>query len=446
MRFPIVLALFAGLPSYCQENLSLRSAVELALHQSKSLAASQASEREAEIHIRQARAGMLPKVNYTESLSRSNNPVFVFGSLLTQHQFKQDNFELNALNRPGFLDNFQSSITAEQIIFDGGKTRNEVRSASSLREAASEDDRQARVQTIFNVAKAYFDAALSREALAASDAAVKSAEADLAHAEEIRRVGMSTDADVLSIRVHLAQVRERKFQGEADVAVAQAVLDDALSVPLDVTHDLSTPFKRAKLPTSSLEDLEHSAMTHRPEQLRMNYAVSAASSRLASARSSLLPVISVRGAFEEDREDFLTRGGPNWSGSVALSWNILNGGGDKARIAEASESVARTEAERDRTISSVRLDVRRAWENLRAADQQVDVSQNAIAEAAESLRITKNRYEAGLSTVTDLLRTESAVLESRMQYLTTLHDQRLAAIVLDAATGTLSVDSPAIQE
>jgi outer membrane protein TolC len=187
-------------------------------------------------------------------------------------------------------------------------------------------------------------------------------------------------------------------------------------------------------------------MVHRPEQLKTNYAAIAANSRLAVARSSMLPAISVRGAFEEDRQDFLTRGGPNWTGSVALTWNIFNGGGDKARIDEASQSLLGMEAERDRMRSSVRLDVRRAWENLRAADQQVDVSHTAVAEAVESLRITQNRYQVGLNTVTDLLRTESAVLDSRTQHLAALHDQHLAAIVLDAATGTLSVDSPALQE
>lgn len=245
MRSSIILTLLAALPIHAQEKLSLKSAVELALHQNKSLTASLASVREAETRIRQARAGMLPKLSYTESLTRSDNPVFVFGSLLTQHQFTQSDFGLNSLNRPAFLDNFQSSVTAEQVIFDAGKTRNEIRSASSLKEVASQDDRQVRIQTIFNVAKAYFDAALSRETLAASDAAVKSAEADLAHAKEIRRVGMSTDADVLSIQVHLARDRERQIQRNADLAVAQAALDDALGLPLDMTHDLTTPFRRA---------------------------------------------------------------------------------------------------------------------------------------------------------------------------------------------------------
>jgi outer membrane protein TolC len=64
-----------------------------------------------------------------------------------------------------------------------------------------------------------------------------------------------------------------------------------------------------------------------------------------------------------------------------------------------------------------------------------------VAEAEESLRITQNRYEAGISNVTDLLRTETAVLDARTRYLAAIHDQRIAATMLEMAAGRLSADS-----
>ena len=446
MRFLAILAFAASLPLAAQERLSLHDAVEQALRQNKSLEASQASSNAAESRIRQARAGMLPKLDYAESLARSDNPVFVFSSLLTQHQFTQDNFSLYPLNRPGFLDNFQTSFTGEQVLFDAGRTRNAVRSAELLHTMTGEDDRQTRIEITFGVVKSYLDAALNREALAAATQAVKSAEADLAQADEIRKTGMSTDADVLSIRVHLARVREQQIRREADLFVAQAALNDALGVPLDKLHELITPLSRVKLSPSRLQELESGAVANRPEQLRANYAVGVAATQADIARSSLLPKISLRGAFEVDRQQFVGRGGANWLGAVTLNWNVFNGGADKSRIEEENESLLRARAERDRTTSSIRLEVRRAWENLRAAEQQIDVAQSAVAEAEESLRIIQNRFQAGMSTVTDLLRTETAFLESRTRYLEALHDQRLAAVLLDAADGRLSVDSPAVQE
>jgi outer membrane protein len=77
---------------WAQDPMSLKDAVHLALNRNKSVEASDASRKAAESRIAEARAGNLPKVNYSESWTRSDNPVFVFSSLLTQHQFGEQNF------------------------------------------------------------------------------------------------------------------------------------------------------------------------------------------------------------------------------------------------------------------------------------------------------------------------------------------------------------------
>ena len=79
---------FLGGPLLAQDPLSLRDAVHLALRESKTMAAANAGMRAAGTRVDEARAGALPKMTYSESCTRSDNPVFVFSSLLTQHQFR----------------------------------------------------------------------------------------------------------------------------------------------------------------------------------------------------------------------------------------------------------------------------------------------------------------------------------------------------------------------
>jgi outer membrane protein TolC len=160
-----------------------------------------------------------------------------------------------------------------------------------------------------------------------------------------------------------------------------------------------------------------------------------------AARISLLPQISFHAALEADRGRFITQDGANWLAGVSLRWNLFNGFADKARIAEAGQAVARAEADRQHTDSALRLQVRRAYAGLRAAAQRIEVSRAAVAEAEESLRITQNRYAAGMATVTDLLRNETAALEGRTRYLAAVHDQRVAAAMLEFAAGRLTADS-----
>ena len=99
----LLLLLLFGLTLCAQAPLTLPDAVKLALTHHPSLEAASARVQAAEARIAQARAGWLPHATYTEGFQSGNNPVFVFGSLLTQHQFTSANFNLGSLNRPDDL-------------------------------------------------------------------------------------------------------------------------------------------------------------------------------------------------------------------------------------------------------------------------------------------------------------------------------------------------------
>ena len=90
--------------------------------------------------------------------------------------------------------------------------------------------------------------------------------------------------------------------------------------------------------------------------------------------------------------------------------------------------------------------MRQAYAGLQAASQRIQVAATAVAAAEESLRITQNRYEAGLATVTDLLRTETALLDTKTRYLASLHDERLAATMVEFAAGRLTADSGVLNQ
>jgi outer membrane protein TolC len=291
------------------------------------------------------------------------------------------------------------------------------------------------------VVRAYYGEVLAAESLKTAEQAVKSAQADLTQAESVQAAGMSTDVDVLSIRVHLAAVTEERIQRTADLDVAKSALNDAVGLPLDTAHTLSTALAPMALPSLTLASLEKDASTTRPEVRQANLAADLAKTQADSAHSMLLPQVGFHAAFEADRQQFINKGGANWLASIGLHWNLFNGGSDKARIEESSHFLESAHANEQRTDSAVRLEVRRAWADLGAAQQRIEVAQAAVAEAKESLRITQNRYQAGMSNVTDLLRNETAVLASQTRYLAAVHDQRIAATMLDLAAGRLSPNS-----
>lgn len=424
-----------------QEPLSLKDAVKIGLLGNKSVAASAASKDAAASRIPQARSGFLPKVNYLESWTGSDNPVFVFSSLLNQRQFGEANFQIGSLNHPDFLNNFQSLITADQPLYDAGKASRATHSAELTRDLASEDERRAQMEVIADVVRSYCDAQLSADELDAARQAMRSVQSDLERAESRRSAGMATDVDVLSIRVHLASVGEEQIRRSADLDVARASLNYTLGLPLDASHTLTTSMNPLPILEGALADYEKTAGATRPEAHQAKIAKEIAEIDAAGARRNFLPEASFHAAFEADGQRFYDRGGSSWLVSIGLRWNLFNGFADKARVVESQSALRRSSAEQERTDSAIQLQVRRAWAELRAAVQRIETARAAEAEAEESLRISQNRYGAGLNTVTDLLHAETARLETRTRYLAAVHDQRIAAAMLEMAAGTLNADS-----
>jgi outer membrane protein len=93
---------------------------------------------------------------------------------------------------------------------------------------------------------------------------------------------------------------------------------------------------------------------------------------------------------------------------------------------------------------TVRLEVRRAYYNLDSARQEVEVARAVIAQAQDSLRINQDRYDGGLTTVTDLLGADEATRRSQTDYWEAVYRFHTGYASLELASGTLNLQSPVV--
>jgi outer membrane protein len=441
-----LLVLVACVPnSFAAETLSLPDAVSMAMKKHPLIEAVEAEQRAAAHRVQQARSGLMPRVNYTESYQAGNNPVFAFSTSLSQRRFTAADFDIGRLNHPDTANNFQSQLTVDQVIYDGRQTRLNTQLAALRKNMTSEQERRARMQITAGVVQAYFGTALAASGLGVAKEAVKSAEASLKRAETVRAAGMSTDAAVLTLRVHLAAVREQEIRRTYDLEVARAALAEAMGATPGSEFELATPLAEIPSLGPALDELQKKARDGRPEMRQAELAMELAETQSASAKSAMLPQIGARAMIEADREKFVTGGSGNWFFAATLKWNLFNGNADKERIGEAAEGMASAKAQSRQVSSTIRLEAHRAYANWKGACERIKVAKEATGMSAESLRITKNRYEAGLTTVTDLLQQETANLESQTRLLAAIYDQRVAAAEMELAAGTLSGDSDVLK-
>ena len=355
--FVSILFVLLPRPSGAQETLTLDQAVSAALADNAMLRAARAGEREATAHVEEARAGYLPRVDYVESWQRGNDPVYVFGSLLTEQRFTAANFDLNALNHPDPLTNHQGMFVVQQPVFDSARLAG-IRSAGLGSQIARQMTAEGRADLALGVTRVYGMVLQTIAGRKAADAAVETAKDDLARTEQRRDAGLVTEADVLSLKVFLAQMQERQIRAASGEAIARAQLNQLMGVPLDKPYTIVEPPPPAAASPATADE-EAAALKNRPSVHRADTQLALADTAHTAAKAAFLPQVYFQGMYEMNGNTFGSRASA-WMVSGQLRFNLFAGGGDAARLKVASAAEARARAERDNVLDSVRLEVRTA--------------------------------------------------------------------------------------
>ncbi|MBP7779873.1 MAG: TolC family protein [Acidobacteria bacterium] len=430
-----LLVLCVGLPgaTWAQTPLTLPEAIARAQAANLDARAAEVFERQAETRVTQARAGFLPRVDVSESWQRSNQPVFVFSSLLAQRQFAASNFAIDALNRPDAVTNLRLGVTIDQAVFDPA-TRAGVRRAVIGRDVATTTRAVVAQDLAVNVTGAYGAVLAAEAAGRAAGAAVETATADLELARNRRDAGVVTEADVLRIQVFLAGAREQQIRNAGDGTIARARLNQLLGAPLDSAFTLDdTPAPEA-LAETALPALEATAVAERADLKLSLLNEQLAGAAVDAARAAFLPAVYAQGGWEANGGAFGSRASSWMAGAVARV-NLFRGFADQARLAEARHAASLSTIEREKAETATRLDVRMAVARLEAARAAEAVCRAAIAQARESHRIVRDRYEGGLADVAALLGAAEALQRAEAGSAAARVDVAVAAATLSRALG-----------
>jgi outer membrane protein TolC len=155
------------------------------------------------------------------------------------------------------------------------------------------------------------------------------------------------------------------------------------------------------------------------------------------AKGALLPTLHLLGNYEINNQHFSSDGQDSWTVGVILNVNLFNGGADRARILEAQANHQRIIALRERLGNAIGLEVRDAYLALQTARERVTVARGAVTQAQESLRIVQDRYDAGLTTIVELLDSETALTAARTNLTRALYDATVSQARLEFGLGEL---------
>jgi TolC family type I secretion outer membrane protein len=417
--------------------LSRLQAVTIALSRQPRLEISESRRRAADARVGQARSGFLPQLAFSERFSRTNNPMWAFGTKLDQQTITQADFDPVRLNDPDSIDNYVSTFSLTWSLYDSGQTWFGWRQAREGADAARIACNQARQQVISDAAVAYDDALLSRAHLRVVEQAIALAKAHLKLVHQRYGAGFVVKSDLLRAKVRLADLEQKQFEAQSAFSVAMAVLDSAMGergrVPYRLTDDLSSPTG----PSRPLEEWIRLALDRRPELHLLEKQAGVAQNEIKKQRSRHLPSLSLFGTYEINSED-LADSADNYTVGALLQVPLFSGGRMTSGTREARAALAEVEARRRELRSTIRVAVRKAYYEACSARKRIGVAREAVAQAEENHRIVTDRYANGLLTIVVLLDAETAIQDARNHLFQAMHDYRVAHVQLLLASGTLT--------
>jgi outer membrane protein TolC len=418
--------------------LTLGQAIRTALGLSPEAAIASAGNQEAKAGATLARTRLLPKLNFTEDISRGNDPVYAFGTRLRQRQFTQADFALNALNSPQPIGNFATRFSGSWTAFDSFKTQRQIHSADLMRNSAASSAKAVNQRIVLEVVQAYQAVLYAQRQIAVAQQEQESAAALLESADQHVKAGLAVESDRMSAEVNVAARKEDLIAAQGELEIAWAELREAMGAP-DLKASALKPIEPHAFPSQPLEEELATAAETRPDLAALAEAQSAEASLLGAAKSEFGPQLSAYGNWEEDRTSFAGSGGNNWVAGVQVSIDILPLG-KRSELARQRAAKAKIDAQRTASEQHVRLEVSQAHIHRQTAELSLETARAAMDQSAESLRILKNRYGAGLANITDLLRAEDAERQSQTSYWHAVYGNAVAYAELLYATGTLTPD------
>jgi outer membrane protein len=414
-------------PGDAEPPLTLDSCVRAALQESPYYRAAVEGTISASEAAESARAPYYPDLAFQMSWQRFQTHIFL----------------PNSLDIPlippivGPIDANGASVSASYTLFDSGARKAQATAGRNTKTAAQEVAAQSREGVALSVHAAYFSLLAAQDSRDVARKDLDRAQEHLKLAEERKSVGAVPLADVLRAKVEVGRARLGLVRAEGDLSVARGNLNTAMGRSPDSPLGVASP----DAPVTACDlappqaDLQR-AIEKRPDLKAAASRVEARRSDVSLARSAFGPKLLAQAKYGRLDSDFFPQD-EDWAVGVTLQVPIYNYGRSHA-LARARSELSQKELEKRQLELSVEQEVWTARSSVRTAWESILAARTLAQDAAESLRMAKERYAAGAGTVTDLLDAETNKARADLDEVQAEYGYRLALSSLRKAKGELS--------
>jgi OMF family outer membrane factor len=414
--------------------ITLEQAWELAQRNSRQLQASILELERTQAQLREAQAANDPTLQLQTELTGDKNQN-------AGNQFAANQDEIN-LTLGGTLqlnyDLFTSGTRSSNIRANEGQVRFQELQVETVAE-----------QLRLDVANDYYDLQQADEQVRISQSALAESQRNLQDAQALERAGVGTRFDVLQAQVDVANSQQELTQNLSQQQIARRQLARRLNLAENVNLIAADPVRVAATWNLSLDESIVLAYRNRAELQQQLVQREISDYQRRAALGQLGPQVSLFANYSAS--DLLNGSSSNnsltssnndnfndtYSFGVRMNINLYDGGAARARADQQRANIAIAETQFADTRNQVRFDVEQAFLSLQANSQNISTTTLALQQATEALRLARLRFQAGVGTQIEVLRSQTELTRAEVNQLNAIVGYNRSLVQLQRAVSNL---------
>lgn len=428
-NFIIVLALSTfGMSAFAQGKkvLSLEEAVKLGVQNSKNLKIDEAKIEEATANYIAAKNNRLPDFKISGSalaLANANVNIKAMSS--------------SGGSSPKANSAYYGSANFSLPLFAGGRIKYGIKSSEYLIEASKLSAENDKTAVAYNIAQAYNNLFKAQQVIKVLEENMKVSQERDKNFLNLENNGIIPRNDRLKANLQTSDIELQLLDAQNNYKIANINMNLLLGLPENTEIEVDPNYISEKNTSEAVEYYLNQAFQNRKDIQALDYQRKAAELGSKAAKAENYPTIALTaGYIAADIPKILTITNAANIG-IGVQYNIANLWKKNSALYQSKAREKELEASDELLNDQIKLQVNKDFQNSELAKRKIDVYEKALQQAEENYRITKNKYDNGLETMTELLDAYALQISADINVLNAKADAELAYRKLLQSSGIL---------
>jgi outer membrane protein TolC len=316
---------------------------------------------------------------------------------------------------------WQVTLTASQLIYDGGATIAARRAARINEDQAYYTLRDTIDNVVETVRTQFYQILLDKALVQVQEESVNLLQSQLEDQKSRYEAGTVPQFNVLQAEGTLENQIPQLIAARNNYRISQLTLARTLGIPADMQYTTDNPLPvEGELSFNPIQyDLGSAliaARANRPFLKAQRSTILASVENITVQAAGFKPTITADVGLEQEgnpTSNNLTRTLQGWFLGLQGSWNVFDGFLTYGRVKQARAQLEQAKVTYDDSVRQVELEVATAVSNLRQGAQTVDSAQTGVNVNLEALRLADERLAAGTGTQLDVLNAQQQLTTAR---------------------------------